>query len=187
MSENLRLYHAGLYSMNAVVVRVDPSRWDEPSKCDEWTCREVLGHAIWHTRAVAAAAGNGEPPAEQPEAEVAGDDPLSSWIDARDRALVGLDQPGALQREVDGPFGNMPLDERLRLAASDIYTHSWDIGAAVGVDPALDPAVAAAILPGFQAVGDGLRRPGLLGAEVEVGPDASIVDRYLAFCGRNPS
>ncbi len=186
MSTNLRLYQAGLYTMNAVVVRVDPSRWDEPSKCAEWTCREVLGHSIWHTRSIAAACGTGEPPAEQPEAEVAGPDPLAAWVDARDRVLVGLDQPGVLQTEAPGPFGPMTIDDRLRLAASDVYTHSWDIGAAVGVDPVLDPGVAAELLPGLTAVGDGLRRPGLMGAEVVLDGAASVVDRYLAFSGRDP-
>lgn len=186
MSENLRLYHAALYSMNAVVVRADPTRWDTQSKCADWTCREVLGHAIWHTRAVAAATGNGEPPAEQPEAEVAGDDPVASWVDARDRALVGLDQPGVIRAEVPGPFGPMTLDDRLRISASDLYAHSWDIGAAIGVDPALDPALAEALLPGLMMAGDVLRRPGLLGPEISLDPGAPVVERYLAYSGRDP-
>ena len=187
MSENLRLYHAGLYSMNAVVVRVDPTRWDEPSMCADWTCREVLGHVIWQARALAARASDGEPPAEQPEVEVAGDDPLANWIKARDRVLLALDQPGVVNREVAGPFGPMTVDFGLRLGASDTYTHSWDIGAAIDVDPHLDPGVAAAILPGLQAAGDGLRQPGLLGPEIDVPDDADIVTRFLAYCGRHPS
>ena len=186
MSENLRLYQAAVYSMNAVVVRVDPARWDEPSKCADWTCREVLGHSIWHTRSLSAAAGNGDQPIEQPEAEVAGADPLASWIAARDAVLVGLDQPGIINAEVPGPFGVMRLDDRLRISASDLYTHSWDIGAAVGVDPALDPAVAEAILPGLMAAGEVLRQPGLMGSEIEIEGDASVIDRFLAYCGRDP-
>lgn len=186
MSENLRLYHAGLYSMNAVVTRTDPSRWDEPSKCADWSCRQVIGHSIWHTRELAAGLGRGDAPMEQPEADVAGADPLANWIDARDRVLDGLDQPGALQREMTGPFGPMAVDDRLRLQASDLYTHSWDIGAAIGVDPALDAGIAAAILPGLRAFGDGLRQPGLMGSEVELEGDASVVEEFLAYCGRDP-
>lgn len=186
MSENLRLYHAAVYSMNAVMVRIDPTGWDKPSKCADWTCREVIGHSIWHTRSIAAATGRGEQPGEQPEAEVAGPDPLASWIDARDRALAGLDQPGIINAEVTGPFGPMRLDDRLRLSASDLYTHSWDIGSAIGVDPKLDPAVAAALLPGLMALGDGLRSPGLMGSEVVVSDEAPITDRFLAYCGRDP-
>jgi uncharacterized protein (TIGR03086 family) len=186
MSENLRLYQAALYGMNAVVVRVDPARWDEPSKCAEWTCREVIGHAIWHTRSIAAALGQGDAPPEQPEAEAAGDDPVARWVEARDRVLLGLDQPDAIQREIEGAFGPMTVDARLQLAASDIYTHSWDIGSAVGVDPALDPSIAAAILPRLLAYGDGLRRPGLMGPEIDADDNDSVVDRFLAYCGRDP-
>jgi len=186
MSDNLRMYQAGLYSMNAVVVRVDPARWDEPSKCAEWTCREVIGHSIWHARALAATTGNGPEPVEQPEAEVAGADPLANWIEARDRVLVGLDRPGVVNAEVSGAFGTMKLDARLRLAAADVYTHSWDIGSAIGVDPKLDPAIAAAILPGLREMGDGLRRPGLMTGEVVLDGEASVVDQFLAYCGRDP-
>ena len=78
MSENLRRYQEALYGMNAVLVRVDPSRWDEPSKCDEWSCREVLGHVIWHMNEIAARLEQSDPPPEQPEAQVAGDDPVGS-------------------------------------------------------------------------------------------------------------
>jgi len=186
MSENLRLYQAALYSMNAVVVRVDPVRWDEPSKCAEWTCREVIGHSIWVARALAATTGNGPHPEEQAEAEVAGTDPLANWIDARDQVLAGLDQPGVINTEVSGPFGTARLDDRLRLSAADVYTHSWDIGAAIDVDPKLDPHIAEVILPGLMAAGDGLRRPGMMAAEVVLDGDASVVDRFLAYCGRDP-
>ena len=119
--------------------------------------------------------------------EVAGDDPAATWVGVRDRVLVGLDQPGALTTEADSPFGRATVDSLLRIAASDLFAHTWDIGAAAGIDPALDPSVAAAMLPGLQAFGDGLRSPGLMGPEVEVARDASIVDRYLAYCGRDPS
>ena len=186
MSENLRRYHAALYGMNAVVVRVDPARWDDPSKCTDWACREVLGHVIWLTRNLAASAGVGERPPQQPEAEVAGPDPLASWVEARNRVLVALDREGALRRESEGPFGTWTVDQALRLAASDTYTHTWDIAAALEMDAALDPAIAAEILPGLQAAGDGLRAPGLMGPEVVLEEGADIVSRYLAYSGRDP-
>lgn len=186
MSENLRRYQRALYGFDAVVRRVPPDAWDTPSKCAEWTCREVAGHIIWHTRSLAATVGAGEAPSETPEAEMAGSDPAATWAEARDAVLAGLDRPDALAKETAGPFGLSNVDELLRISAADIYTHTWDIGAAVGIDPALDPSVAEDLLPGMLAIGDGLRAPGLMGAEVEIAPDCSVVDRYLAFSGRAP-
>lgn len=186
MSDNLRCYHAALYGMNAVVVRVDPTRWDEPSKCEDWTCREVLGHVIWHTRRLAASASGSAAPPGQPEVEVAGSDPLASWVGARDAVLEALDREGALSRESQGPFGPWRVDDALRLTASDIYTHTWDIAAALGMAAALDPAIAEEVLPGLQAAGDGLRAPGLMGPEVILDADYDVVSRYLAYSGRDP-
>lgn len=187
MSENLRLYHGAIYGLDGVVRRMSVDAWDKPSKCSEWTCREVIGHVTWLTRRTAAAVGSGEALPEMPEAEVAGDDPLVSWTIARDLALIGLDRPGALSTLTDSPFGEAPIDTMLRISASDAYTHTWDIGAAAGIDPALDPAIAEAILPGLMQFGDNLRQPGLMGPEVQVHSGASIVETYLGFVGRRPT
>ena len=60
MSENLRLYHGAVYGLDGVARRMSAEDWDKPSKCDEWTCREVIGHVTWLTRRLAAAVGSGE-------------------------------------------------------------------------------------------------------------------------------
>ena len=186
MSESLRHYHRATFGLNAVVMRVDPTRWDEPSKCDEWTCREVLGHVIWLTRSLAAHLGVGEALPETPEAEVAGADPAAAWDAAFSSALSALDRPGVLQREIPGPFGPMTTDDRIRIAALDCYTHTWDIAAALGMDPALDPHVAEKLLPGLREAGPGLRAPGLLGPAIDIDAEAGAVDQLLAFSGRDP-
>jgi hypothetical protein len=46
--------------------------------------------------------------------------------------------------------------------------------------------VAEAILPGLMAAGEVLRQPGLMGSEIEIEGDASVIDRFLAYCGRDP-
>ena len=186
MSENLRHYHRATFGLNAVVARVDPERWDEPSKCADWSCREVLGHVIWLTRSLAAQLGVGEALPETPEAEVAGPDPAATWDAAFGRALIALDQDGVLQREIPGPFGPMTTDDRIRITALDNYTHTWDIAAALGMDPALDPHVAEALLPGLREAGPGLRAPGLLGPAIDIDSDAGVIDQLLAFSGRDP-
>jgi len=184
MSENLRRYHSALYAMNGVVVRVDPGRWDDASMCDDWTCREVLGHVIWNTQATVAALGIGERPPEQPEADVPGDDPAATWRSAMLAVLEAVDQQGALSTVVPGPFGEQPLDERLRIATADVFTHTWDIATGLGMTHGLDEGLAEIIHEGLAGAGDLLRQPGLLGPPTEAPAGASAVERYIAFAGR---
>ena len=96
MSEARRKFTKALYGFDAVVKRVPPDRWSDPSPCVGWTARDVAGHMIWGTWMLAAATGTGETPTGRSEAEVAGDDPLVSWALARDAALEGLDVPDVL-------------------------------------------------------------------------------------------
>ncbi|MFV0526888.1 MAG: TIGR03086 family metal-binding protein [Acidimicrobiales bacterium] len=186
MSENLRRYQQALFGFDAVARRMTADQWGAPSKCDGWTNREVAGHVIWGVQRMAAGLGAAPSPAEAPEAEVAGADPTATWVKSRDLASRALDRQGALATVVESPFGPQPIDDLLRIMTADIYTHAWDIGAAVGIDPALDPEVAEDLYPMLAAFGDGLRSPGMMGPEVPVPGDAPIVDRWLGLLGRQP-
>ncbi|MFV0259740.1 MAG: TIGR03086 family metal-binding protein [Acidimicrobiales bacterium] len=186
MSENLRRYQQAMFGFDAVARRMTPDQWDAPSKCEGWSNREVAGHVIWGVQRMAAGLGVGQPPAEASEAEVAGADPTATWVESRDRVMRALDRQGALATVIDSPFGPQPADELLRISTADVYTHTWDVGAAVGIDPALDPEVAEALYPMLAAFGDGLRGPGMMGPEVAVPGDASIVDQWLGLLGRRP-
>lgn len=179
MSENLRGYLAALYGFDAVVRRMPDDGWDQPSKCAEWTCRDVVGHVIGTAEWLASTV--------DADAADASDDPVASWPTVRNTVVRALDTQGALAVAVETPFGEMSVDDVLRIGASDLYTHTWDIGAAAGVDPALDPGLAEWLLPGLIEAGDALRGPEMLGPEVAVAADAGPVDRYLGVSGRHPS
>ena len=73
-----------------MAARVGDDQWDDPSPCDEWTAREVVGHVTWGTLAVATQAADEEPPAAAPEREVAGDDPDASFAATGDGPRIGL-------------------------------------------------------------------------------------------------
>ncbi len=184
MSTNLRNYTKAAYALDAVVQRVDASQWDNPSPCEEWSAREVLGHVIWHTNRLAAACNGADQPAEQAEAEVAGDDPRATWSAARDSLLTALDSQGALQVPVEGPFGPSTVDASLVLSTFDAMTHAWDIAKATGQTPVIPSELAESAYEMIAAAGDAVRGPGILGPAIEAPAGANIVDRYMALAGR---
>lgn len=184
MSENLRNYTKALYALDAVAQRVPADAWDNASCCDGWTAREVAGHASWVIQAVGATASGGEGPAQQPEAEVAGDDPAATVRASVAATLEALDHEGVLNRESQTPFGEMPVDTFLGTIWVDPLTHAWDIADATGVSHGIDASTAEAAHAALAPIADMLRGPGRFGDAVDVDGDA--VARFIGFAGRRP-
>ncbi|HSB86558.1 MAG TPA: TIGR03086 family metal-binding protein, partial [Ilumatobacteraceae bacterium] len=92
-----------------------------------------------------------------------------------------------LSTPVTLPFGSMPADVALRIAAADLLVHSWDLAKATGQQ--FDPSAEfiAEVDPFFhQFLQPEVRAMGIFAAEVEVPADASPLDRLVAFAGRQP-
>ncbi|MEP7114365.1 MAG: TIGR03086 family metal-binding protein [Ilumatobacteraceae bacterium] len=186
MSENLRNYTKAIYTMDAVVQRVPDSVWDQQSPCDQWSAKEVLGHFMWGTQNLTAAASDGTFPDKQTESQVAGSDPKASWAASRDALLTALDHQGALDKNFNGPFGPGTVDSFLAVHAIDCLLHTWDIAKTAGIDSHLPADLAAAGAAGLASLGDGARGPGLFGPAVEVESDDPVAN-LVAIAGRNPA
>jgi uncharacterized protein (TIGR03086 family) len=69
----------------------------------------------------------------------------------------------------------------------DALVHTWDLARATGQDETMDPALAQAcialFLPDMPEHG---RAAGIVGAAVDVGPDAPPPARLLGAMGRTP-
>ena len=187
MSQNLRDYTKTLYALDGVVQRVRDSDWDNQSPNPEWTARETLGHVIWGMKRLTSAVTGDDPPAEQAEAEVAGDSPQQTWDDVRDNLLDALDHHGVLHKMVESPFGEMTVDEALGRFLLDPLTHAWDIAQATGVDAAIPDDLSEKAIAVMMAFGDAIRGPGFFDDAVEVADDAPVTDKFIAYSGRQPS
>ena len=179
MSERLRRFTKAVYGFDAVVRRVDPGRWDEPSPCEEWSAGDVVQHQVDVMNMVTTAAG-GDP------GVVEDDDPVARWAAARDAVLAALDTQGALQRQAETPFGEMSVDRLVGILAVDPLAHTWDLATATGMDPALDEELCERGTRQLEKAGDVLRGPGLSGPAVEVDPGADAASRFVAMAGRTP-
>lgn len=183
-------FDRGLDVFGAVVHSLGPDDWSRPSPCEGWSALDVLGH-LGSSIQMGISVLRGEQPTwpepGTPPADLVDDDPLPFWdataLLAR-QALVGAD----LDQVMDTPMGLRSVADRLAFPAIDLYVHAWDVARAAGttveipddvIDFAhgyIDPMPAAAV-----------RGPGgAFGPEVEVGPDATATERFVAWTGRDP-
>ncbi len=187
MSENLRTYTKALYALDSVVRRVDDDDWDNQSPNEDWSAKETLGHVIWGVRRMANALRDQGPPAEQAEADVAGQQPAKTWSEALDDVMEALDQRGVLSKSVTTPFGEMTIDDAIGIFYSDALTHAWDIAKAAGIEPAIPEDLARKSVVMLSAAGDAIRGPGMMRDAIEVSETASDADKFIAMTGRKPS
>jgi uncharacterized protein (TIGR03086 family) len=113
-----------------------------------------------------------------------GDDPLGAWQRAATRAMQAFEAPGAMDKVVTLPFGQMPASVALGIAVFDVLTHAVDIASSTGQRVTDVDLVETALGMGHQMVTAELRQPGIFDPEQPVAADAPAETRLLAFAGR---
>jgi uncharacterized protein (TIGR03086 family) len=170
-----------------LIASLRPEELSQPSPCSEWNVRQVIDHMIGVNYAFARGA-SGQPLAGAPEAGASpsGDDPATAYSASARAALAAWRSPGALERTLNMPFGQVPGAQAIGFNITDQLMHTWDLAKATGRDRTLDPDVAAAMLERARQT----LRPEMRGAGRPFGPeqpcpaDAPIHDRLAAFFGR---
>lgn len=164
-----------------------PDQLDNPTPCAKFRVRDLLGHFLGNLDAVAGGL-RGEPmPAElAPRPEMIGDDPVKAYDAVMDDFRAAIRSPGAMDRVLTVPFGEVPAPALVGFVAYDLVVHSWDLATATGqrYDP---PDDLVAEVDGFarQVVAPEWRDGNTFAAEVEPPADATPLERLVAFSGRN--
>ena len=85
---------------------------------------------------------------------------------------------------------SLPGEVAGRIALNEIVLHAWDLARAIGQPYQQDPGSLEACLASLSAMyppEDPERRRGIFGPPVYVREDAPLVDRVVAFSGRDPA
>src|SRR5438270_13835766 len=170
-----------LDTTNEVVDRVEPAQLGNPTPCTEWEVRAVIDHITGGATVFAVCVEQGSVPdarlGELMGGDNLGDDFKGNYRAASDRARATFAMPGALDKMVKLPFGEMPAGIALNIAIMDVMTHAADIAKATGQTIDDDEILATALEVGRQLINDDFRAPGVFDPEQPAPPNASAADR----------
>lgn len=180
--------------LSGLVEGTDAGRLDDPTPCEDFQVRDLIGHFTMGRFLFAAdfagdTARRDELLGGMPErfGDVLGDDHLATYRDASATLDAAVDGIEDVEATADFFLGQMPISAALETISGDNLVHCWDLARSTGqdFDPPDDLVEATAAFLGV-LITDDLRAVGSFGPEVEVPEDASALDRLLGFCGRTP-
>jgi uncharacterized protein (TIGR03086 family) len=183
--------HKVLEMTGHVVDNIEPSQLDNPTPCTDWTVRDILNHVTGGATMFGLCVRDGAVPDEKLGELMTGDNLGTDFKGSFHRAIDDAEEsfaiPGAMDRVVTLPFGEMPAGAALNFAIFDVATHAWDLAKATGQSTDLDPETSGIAYEVAQnMLNDDLRNSGLFGPAVVVADDAPAADRLAGLAGRTP-
>jgi uncharacterized protein (TIGR03086 family) len=174
-----------------LVGQVGPEQWDNPTPCTEWDVRTLVGHLIAGMQGYCALL-NGASAAElsmllEHQSEAVGTDPVTTCESAVRSVRAAFAEPGALERTVHHPIGDIPGSRLLVMRTADSVVHSWDLATAIGVDPGLDEQLVEFVYGHYapRAQSGALYATGWIAAPTRSLPEgATPLERLLHLMGR---
>lgn len=178
-----------------VVAGVHRGDLDKSTPCPGFDVRALINHMCMGNHFLAQAV-DGEKVLPDYERDFVADDHAAAYQRSRDDMVRAFSAPGALERTVHFPVGEVPAATfGLGFGLMEAVVHRWDLARAVALDPDIDPAAAALVLEKLRPlIPDEMRAsaPDLTTASIPFGPavevpeTASPVARLVAFLGRTP-
>jgi uncharacterized protein (TIGR03086 family) len=171
-----------------VLVNIGPDQLSAPTPCASWDVRALVNHIVGGSHYFARSV-RGEPMPDGEAPDFAAGDFVAVYDDGAAQSVAAFAEPGALEKMVTLPFGTIPGAAFMRIAATDVYAHGWDLARATGQSSDLDPALATELLENAKvALQESFRGPDTqapFGARVEPPASACAADQLAAFLGRS--
>ncbi|WP_433363579.1 TIGR03086 family metal-binding protein [Streptosporangium sp. CA-115845] len=184
-------YRRALDDFGALVHRIGPDQWENPTPCVDWDVRSLVNHVVgenlWAPELLA-----GRTHAEIGDAfegDLLGDDPIKAFDTSAVPAVQAAVDHRVLDRVVHLPFGDVPGREYITELFADALIHTWDLARAIGADERLDPELVAACATWFADAEPGYRQTAAVGEhqageQRKVPSDTDAQTRLLASWGR---
>jgi uncharacterized protein (TIGR03086 family) len=171
--------------LTALVDRIDPAQLNDPTPCDHFTVHDVLDHMMVGGGTFASMF-RGEEPAEITAPPVYGRVPSAEFATAMNGLLAAMQTPGAMDRTLSTPIGEMPGSDFARFVAFDGTVHAWDLATAAGLTFELPDEVVDAV-DGFArgALSDAMRDGDTFKNATDAPESATKLERLVAFSGRS--
>jgi uncharacterized protein (TIGR03086 family) len=170
-----------------VLANVQAGHLDQPTPCASWKVRDLVNHMVGGTFFFATAAETGTAPAPSTTDYAAGDI-QSTYDEGARKAVAAFRAPGAMEKMMKLPFGELPGSIFVMIASTDAFVHGWDLAKALGLSTDLDPPLAEQLLASSM-LPDEFRGPDTkapFGPKVTAPESATAADRLAAHLGRQP-
>lgn len=183
MSDILERYERITGQFTERVRAVPADAWHNPSPCEGWTARDVVGHLTEWIRGFFGSQG-----VEFPVAPSVDEDPVGAWEAVQGTLAKALADPTVAARTVETPFNAQSLADTVdMIVTGDVFTHTWDLARATGQPEALDPDQLQRMMAGLSEMPEEmLRSDGMFGPRIDVADDADDQTKFLAYLGRRP-
>jgi uncharacterized protein (TIGR03086 family) len=173
----------------ALVAQVKPTQWQDPTPCEQWDVRALVGHVIssmhFYAELLHGASASRAVELRKQQETIGGDDLLMAVTDAAAQAYAAFAEPGALERSVHHPMGDLPGSQLLRMRVVDNVVHGWDLATALHLPAVIDAALAEDLYQGLVPMADGLVGTGYIAAPRRpLHSDADPQERLLTLLGR---
>jgi len=150
---------------------------DRPTPCSEFTIGQLTDHLIGSMISLGGVAGAHVIPADVGTLE-------SRVAFVAQQALEAWHRRG-VEGTVKRGERDMPADLAASILSVELLVHAWDFAVATGQQVAVSDEVSNYVLDLAQEViSPQARRGGSFSDAVDVGPDAGILERLVAFAGR---
>jgi uncharacterized protein (TIGR03086 family) len=181
MSEIAERYERITNQFTERVRAVPADAWNNPSPCEGWTAREVVGHLTEWIPGFFGSQG-----LEFPAVPSVQDDPVGAWETVQTTIAKALADPVIAERQVETPFSQQSLAETVdMIVTGDVFTHTWDLSRATGQPETLDPEQLQRMVASIGAMPEeALRADGMFGPPIDVPADADEQTRFLGYLGR---
>jgi uncharacterized protein (TIGR03086 family) len=172
-------------STRAILARVQAGDLDAATPCASWDVSALINHFVGTARWWASiVTGTGAAGA----VDFSAGDFISAYEESIEIATSAFAIEGILEETFRLDLGEFPGAALLGLAATEQFTHGWDLARAIGQRTDLDPELAAELLTGARlAVTDAYRGPdgvALFGSATRAPTGASPAHELAAFLGR---
>ena len=173
------LYGAASKRTSEIIAGVKSSQLGDSTPCGEWNVQTLIEHLVGGTgMASGSLSGAG------PEATPQGASHAAAFDAGAAKVLDLAKAPGAMDKTVQSPFGDMPGGQFLAAFFMDTLVHGWDLAKATGQNTHLPEDLAETCYAMFGPSADEMRKSGVFGPRVEVAENASAQVKLLGALGR---
>jgi uncharacterized protein (TIGR03086 family) len=177
--------------MAAIVLNIREEQLAEPTPCERTSVADMLTHVHGLSIAFRDAAAKISGPTTSGPASADGSQLPGDWRYSIQAQLAELVQawraPEAWQGETVAGGLTMPAEEAGLVVNNELVLHAWDLAQATGQPYEVHPDnLEASWEFVVNTPDDPAAREGLFGPRLPIAEDAPLLDRTLAYAGRNP-